>query len=219
MLVGHLAAGLVGKRLEPRVSLGTFMLAALAADLLCFVFMIAGIERFRIVPGAMTNRLIGEIPFSHSLLMDAIWGGFLAAAYWLWRRNSRGAWLLFAAVMSHWVLDLASHRPDMKLAPFTAAGFGLGLWNSIPATLVFEGGAWLLAIVLFIRATRAKSVVTSIAFWVGAAFVTLAWYGNIRAGIDPNPVRAGISGLMFFSLIVAWAYWMNRARIISKHPK
>jgi len=212
MFVGHLAVGLAGKRMEPKISFGTWILAAVLADLIVFPLLIGGVERFQAVPGVTVNRMAGEIPYSHSLLMDAVWAGLFAGVYFLWRRYPRGAWLLFAAVLSHWVLDFVSHRPDMLLAPGTQATFGLGLWNSITATLVVEGGLWLLAIIFYVRATKPKNRAGTYAFWVGAVLFTLAWYGNITTGMEPNPVRAGISGLIFFTLIVAWAYWINRLR-------
>jgi hypothetical protein len=212
MFVGHLAVGLAGKRIEPKISLGTWILAAVLADLIVFPLLIAGIERFHAEPGVTANRMMGEIPYSHSLLMDVTWAGLFAGAYFLGRRYRRGAWLLFAAVLSHWVLDFVSHRPDMLLAPGTHTVFGLGLWNSIPATLVVEGGFWLAAIIFYVRATQPKNRAGTYIFWIGVVLFTLAWYGNITTGMDPNPVRAGISGLIFFTLIVAWAYWINRLR-------
>ena len=30
--------------------------------------------------------------------------------------------------------------------------------------------------------------------------------------MDPNPVKAGVGGLVAFSLLVAWAYWINQIR-------
>jgi hypothetical protein len=212
MFVGHLAIGLTGKRIAPTISLGTWILAAVLADLIVFPLLITGVERFHAVPGVAVNRMAGDIPYSHSLLMDAVWAALFAGAYFLLRRYPRGAWLLFAAVLSHWVLDFVSHRPEMLLAPGTQAAFGLGLWNSIPATLAVEGGFWLLAIIFYVRATRPKSRAGTYVFWIGVVFFTLAWYGNITAGMDPNPMRAGISGLIFFTFIVAWAYWINRLR-------
>ena len=212
MFVGHLAVGLTGKRIEPKISLGTWILAALLADLIVFALLIAGIERFRALPGVTANRMVGDIPYSHSLVMDVVWAGLFAGAYFVRRPYPRGAWLLFAAVLSHWVLDFVSHRPDMLLAPGTKAVFGLGLWNSIPATLIVEGGFWILAIIIYVRATRPKKRTGTYAFWIGVVLLTFAWYGNITSGMDPNPTRAGISGLIFFSLIVAWAYWINRLR-------
>lgn len=213
MFVGHLAVGLLGKRVEPQVSLGTWMLAALLADLLFFPFMLAGLEHVVAVPGVTSNRVVGhDIAYSHSLLLDVVWAVLFAVVYFLRRRYPRGAWLLAAAVVSHWVLDVISHRPDMPLAPGMQQVFGFGLWNSIPATLIVEGGFWLLAIIVYVRATRAGKRAGVYAFWLGVALFTLLWHGNITAGIDPNPVRAGVGGLIVFSLIVAWAYWMNRLR-------
>ena len=202
MLVGHLGVGLIGKRVEPRISLGTWMLAVLLADLVCFPLLIARVEHFR--------DSVGDIPYSHSLLINAIWAAFFAAAYYQLRRYPRGAWLLFGAALSHWVLDVISHKPDMQIAPGVETVLGLGLWNSVPATLVIEGGFWLLAIFIYIRATRPKKMGFYFAFWIGIALLTLTWYGNIRRGMDPDPVRAGVGGLIFFWIIVAWAYWTNR---------
>jgi len=212
MFVGHLGAGLIGKRIEPAISLGTWTLAAIFADLIFFPLSILGIERFRVVAGVAQNRFVGDIPFSHSLLLDALWGALFAGVYFAARRNRRGALLLFAAVLSHWVLDVVSHRPDMQIAPGVAATLGFGLWNSIPATLAVEGSLWVMGIVLYVRATRATGLTGIVAFWVGVALLTLVWWANIHRGMDPDPVRAGIGGLIFFSLMAAWGYWMNRLR-------
>lgn len=75
MLAGHLAVGLVAKRVEPGISLGTFVLAAMLADLLWCVFMIAGMEhaQLRTGMGAANYFVASDIAMSHSLLMDAIW--------------------------------------------------------------------------------------------------------------------------------------------------
>lgn len=213
MLVGHLAIALVAKRIEPKISLGTWILAALLADLVTFPLLVAGVEHFDSVPGAELNRTIGrQIAYSHSLLMDVVWGALFAAGYFLRRRYLRGAWLLFGVVVSHWVLDVISHRPDMPLAPGVAQVYGLGLWSSLPATLIVEGGLWLLALILYARATHPIKRAGIYAFWIGVALITLVWYGNIHAGMDPNPVKAGIGGLIMFSVMVAWAYWINRLR-------
>jgi membrane-bound metal-dependent hydrolase YbcI (DUF457 family) len=95
------------------------MFAALLADLLVFVFVAVGIEHITIRAGiTRVNALnLYDFAWSHSLVMDVVWGALLAAAYFLTRRYERGACVLFAAVVSHWVLDWASHRPDMPLAP------------------------------------------------------------------------------------------------------
>ena len=213
MFVGHIAAGMVAKRIEPRISLGTAVLGAVLADLLVFIFLIAGIEHFSVLADVKRNQFLGyDIVYSHSLLMDGVWGALFAGVWFVRRRNVRGAVVLFAAVISHWVLDVISHRPDMRLAPGTDWMLGLGLWNSLLATVIVEGGFWLLAVVLYVRLTRVRARAGVYVFWIGVVLWTLAWWGNITQGIEPNPVKAGIGGLILFTLIVAWAYWTNRLR-------
>jgi membrane-bound metal-dependent hydrolase YbcI (DUF457 family) len=220
MLIGHFAAGLVAKRIEPNISLGTFVLAAMFADFLWCFFMLAGMEHIEIGSGLGAANYVNadNIAFSHSLITDVIWGALFAAIYYLSRRNRRGALVLFTVVFSHWVLDFIAHKPDMPLAPGVQTFFGLGLWTSIPLTLVAEGGFWLLALALYIRVTQPNSRIGIIIFWSVAGFLTLAWYNNIAGPPPNNPSAMGVSSLIFFSLVVGWSYWMNRVRPVA-HKK
>ena len=214
MLVGHIAVGLAAKRITPRVSVGTTVMAAVLPDLLWCIFLLAGIEHIELKPGRGAANYLGAsaFAFSHSLLMDATWGALLAAGYFLVRHYARGAWVLFAAVLSHWLLDFVAHRPDMALAPGVHRYFGLGLWNSVAATVVVEGGMWLLAIIVYVRATCPKSRTGVYAFWIVVAFLTLAWHNNLAGPPPASPHAMAIGSLVFFLGIVAWAYWMNRLR-------
>jgi len=219
MLVGHFAAGFAAKRIEPSLSLGTLAFAALLADVLAFVLVGAGVERFRIATDVPTNRVIGEhIVWSHGLLMDILWGALLAAVYLLWSRHARAAWVLFAVVVSHWVLDVISHRPDMPLGPGIPRLLGLGLWNSIPATLLVEGGMWLAAIVVYVRATHASRWAGNYGFWPGVVLVTLAWLTNISSAPSSggSGIAAALPSLIFFCCMIGWAYWAGGARAIRK---
>lgn len=207
MLVGHFAVAFVGKRIEPKLSLGTLVLAAMLPDMLWPVFSIAGIEYVAAEPGVAGNNIL-DVAISHSLLMVTIWAALFAGAYFLRRHYTRGAWVLFVAVLSHWFLDAASHKH--ALAPGTNRYYGLELWNSVPATIIVEGGFWLLAIILYVRASRPNKRAGVYAFWPVVAFLTFAWISNFRKG--PPPPKAVIGSLIFFLLLIAWAYWMNRVR-------
>ena len=214
MLAGHFAVGLAAKRIEPAVSTGTVVLAAMLADFLWCIFMLAGWEHVEFRPGrgAANYLAASNIAISHSLLMDAIWASLTAAAYYWARRRTRGAWVVFGAALSHWLLDWISHRPDMPVSPGVNRYFGLGLWTSIPSALFVEGGLWALAVILYARTTKAKSRTGVYAYWIVVAILTLAWYNNLAGPPPGNPQTAPIGSLLFFSLAVAWAYWMNRLR-------
>jgi hypothetical protein len=214
LLVGHIGVGLLGKSLEPKLSLGTLVFATVLADLLWCVLLFAGVESAQLRPGkGAVNYLASvEFPFSHSLLMTLVWGVIFGALYFWKRRYVRGAVVVFGAVLSHWVLDFIAHKPDLLLAPTTQKYFGLGLWNSVGGTILVEGGLWILAIILYTRATTAKKLLGIIVFWPVVALLTLAWFNNIAGPPPPSVTAMGISSLIFFSLIVAWAYWINRLR-------
>lgn len=142
MLVGHFAVAFVGKRIEPKISLGTFVLASMLPDVLWTIFSFGGIEY---VPGKTGIKEFNplDVALSHSLLMVAIWGGFFAGGYFCWRRfkyhdhSPKTFWILFWAVLSHWLLDSISH--EHAFAPGVQSSFGLRLWNSMPATILAEG--------------------------------------------------------------------------------
>jgi len=205
MLVGHFAAGFVAKTIDPEVSLGTLVLAAMLPDVLWPIFTMAKLE-YTVKPGQTSSAF--DAPLSHSLLMVAIWAVIFAGGYYLARRNKRGALLLLIIVLSHWVFDAIAHQ--LTLAPGAQKHYGLHLWQSLPATIIIEGGFWLLAIISYVRVTRAKSWVGICAFWPVVAFLTFIWVTNISSG--PPPPDKVFGSLIFFLLLIAWAYGMNRAR-------
>jgi hypothetical protein len=213
MHVGHFAVGLLAKRVEPKISLGTFVLAGMLADFLWVIFLITGIEHVEFKPGLGAANYVAsmDVPWSHSLLMDVIWGALFAAAYFLRRRYPRGAWVLLAAVLSHWLLDFVSLTSS--IAPGAHKEFGLRLWTSLPATIIVEGGFWLVAVIIYARSTRPKNRLGTYVFSIGIALLTLSWYRNITGPPPPSALAAGASSLIYFSLTVAWAYWVNRLRL------
>src|SRR5512134_1968969 len=117
MFVGHFGVALAAKKVAPGPSLGTLVLAALLVDGIWPVFMVLGWEKVEIVPGitAVSPLAFVSYPYTHSLVAGLLWGAALAVAYFVWRRDRAGALWLAALVLSHWVLDFISHRPDMPL--------------------------------------------------------------------------------------------------------
>lgn len=212
MFVGHYAVALIAKRSEPRINLGTLVLAAMMADFAWCFFMLIGLEHVHFGPGMGAGKYLfaTDIALSHSLFMDGVWAALFALAYYLERRYPRGAWVVFLVVLSHWLLDFVSHRTDMPIAPWIHRYVGLGLWNTIPGTIVVEGGAWCLAIILFVRDVRPKHRVGSFVFWCGVVLLTLLWFNNIAGPPPSSPKTAPFASLIIFTLTVVWAYWVDR---------
>ena len=172
MFLGHFGVALAAKRLAPKTSLGTLLLAAQFADLLWPVFLILGWETAQIDPGntRVTPLNFTSYPISHSLLTQIGFGIGLGLIFYALRRGDSGAgkaaYVLAACVPSHWVLDWIVHRPDLPLTPWTVNYHGLGLWNSLPITLALEFGIYGAGLALYLRQTKAKDAVGRHAFWL-----------------------------------------------------
>ena len=156
MFIGHFGVGFGAKRAAPRVSLGTLFMAAQFIDLLWQTLLLLGIEHVEIAPGITRVTPLNFIsyPVSHSLLMVCVWGALFGFIHWLVRRDRRAAIVLGLCVLSHWLLDLIMHRPDLPLYPGDSPHLGFGLWNSLAASLVVEGLIFAGGIALYLRSTR-----------------------------------------------------------------
>lgn len=104
----------------------------------------------------------------------------------------------------------------MPLAPGIETRLGLGLWTSLPATVAVEGSMWAAALFVYARATHARSRGLAVVFWLVVALLTAIWIANFfapPAPADASAVTGAAPSLIFFALVIAWAYWMNRTRI------
>lgn len=211
MFLGHFGLAFAAKRVAPQTSLGTALLATEFADCLWPVFLTMGIEQVRIAPGItrMTPLDFVSYPWSHSLLMDGLWAIAFAGIYFAVRRFKRGAWVVAAGVISHWVLDWWSHRPDMPLTPWSPHKLGLGLWNSVSATVIAEIGLFLLGLAMYLTRTKARDRTGTVALWSFVILLLVVWAGIVLGPPPPSINAIRISGFSLW-LAVAWAYWIDR---------
>lgn len=129
MFIGHFGAGLAAKKIDHRPSLGTLFIAAQWIDLIWPIFLLLGLEKVQIEPGntAFTPLNFIYYPFTHSLLGVIIWSFLIGGLYYFFKKNLKGSLLLGGLVLSHWVLDLITHRPDLPILPGFTLKVGLGL--------------------------------------------------------------------------------------------
>ena len=153
-----MAVGFAAKRVAPKVSLGVLLAASEFVDLLFPVFLLAGWEQARIVASdnPFTRFDFNSYPYTHSLAAGLFWAFLAAAAYWAARRRRTGAVVVGLVVLSHWVLDVISHQPDMPLSLGTSPKIGLGLWNSLVGTIVVEALMFAAGVWLYATTTRAR---------------------------------------------------------------
>jgi membrane-bound metal-dependent hydrolase YbcI (DUF457 family) len=217
MLLGHYAVALAAKRYAPRTSLGTLVIAAQLLDLLWPIFVLLGWERVDIVPGLMAASPFDFVyyPISHSLVMAVLWGVLLGGGYYVFRRNRRGAIVIALAVLSHWLLDLPMHRPDLPLWPGSATKVGFGLWNSIAETVAIETVLLAIGILTYVGATRPRDRTGTLALVAMIVLLTIFFVSGFFAPPPPSARWVALAGIGLW-LFVPWAYWIDRHREASR---
>lgn len=220
MFLGHFALALAAKRAAPRTSLATTVAAAQLVDLLWPFFLIAGIETLNIRPGvtAFNPLEFTHYPFTHSLLTGVLWAAAFGGGYYAFTKYKRGAVVVALLVVSHWFLDWVTHIPDLPLYPGGGPKVGLGLWNSVTATVAVEGILFLAGVVIYARMTRARD--TSGRFLFGAFVGALGGFYvlSIRGPVPPNWETVAYSAIALW-LFVPWAGWFDRHRDVVTGPE
>jgi membrane-bound metal-dependent hydrolase YbcI (DUF457 family) len=212
MFLGHFGLAFAAKRLAPRTSLGTLGAASQWVDLVWPILLLAGIEEVRVAPGdtAYTALAFESYPWTHSLLMAAAWALALGLLYRGLTGDRRAARVVGALVLSHWVLDWVTHRPDLPLAPWGAGRHGLGLWNWVAGTVLVEGAIFVAGVALYATGTRARGALGRLSLWGLVAFLGLAAVANFFT-TPPGPSAVAWGSLSMW-LLVLWMAWVDRLR-------
>lgn len=113
--------------------------------------------------------------------------------------------MLGLLVVSHWFLDLVVHVPDLPLWPGNSPMVGLGLWNSLPGTLLVEGLLFIGGIWLYLRTKTAATQTTPYALWALVIFLVLVYAANIF-GPPPTDITAVAWAGQLQWILVLWAY-------------
>ena len=216
MFLGHFGIGLGAKAAAPKVSLGTLFLAAQFIDLLWPAFLLLGIERVAIRTDGTQYPPLDFVyyPFSHSLLAVMVWAVLFAAAYYALRRSRAGAAVLGLAIISHWLLDLAVHYPDLPLYPGDSQRLGFAIWSLPIFEMALEFSIFALGVWLYLRTTRAIDATGKWALWSLVAFLVAVHLGNYFGPPPPSINALAWVGQAQW-LLVAWGYWVDKHRALA----
>jgi len=209
MFIGHWAPALAAAAASKRApKIGALFVAAQLVDWAFFGLLLVGVEHMRFSPGiSMMNPMdLYHMPFTHSLLGAAGFAAVFAALVWLASKDRVAALIAGAVVLSHWVLDLLVHVPDLTLAG-SPPKLGFGLWNHPAIEMPLEVGITLAALWWYTKALQpARLPVIALAIAL-LALQAINWFGPV----EPE-VTAGTSLLAFFAygLATILAWWMGK---------
>jgi len=216
MFIGHFGFGFGAKAVAPRVSLGSLFLAAQFIDLLWPTLLLLGVEKVRIVPGAtvVTPLVFEYYPYTHSLIAVLGWAGLVGGIHFILKRQRMAAFVLGVLVISHWLLDLVVHKPDLPLLPGSVTVVGLEVWASLPVTLALEGSLFALGVWLYSRATKNSDAIGRWGFVALVTFLICIYAGNLFGPPPPSSAAIAWVGQAQW-LLVLWGYWIDKHRHVS----
>ena len=216
MFIGHWAPALAVAARRKRPGLGTLFIAAQLVDWAFFLFVLLGVEKMRLNPAISAGSPLDLyfMPYTHSLLGSALFAVVFGGIVGIWLKDRTAGLLTGAVVLSHWLLDLLVHVPDLTITG-SPPKLGFGLWNypliERPLELAITFGAlWLYV--------RARSPAMSRAAVLGALLLGLQlfnWFGPVAPEVTP-----GTSYLAFvaYGLITLSAWWMGKSAQNSANP-
>jgi hypothetical protein len=126
------------------------------------------------------------------------------------RMWSAAAWIGLA-VLSHWILDLLVHRPDLPLYDDTMK-VGLGIWNYPAIALFLEVLLLFGGMIMYLRRTKPINAIGRFGPPVfGILMLAIQCY--IFFGPPPtSPGAAAITALVSYGVFAAVVQWLDRQR-------
>jgi hypothetical protein len=222
MFVGHYSAAFAGKAWELRIPLWVLFVATQLVDFLWSIFVLAGIEKVRIVPGLMEASALDlyYMPFTHSLGGALLWSvaGGVVLNFAVRARSLATAVIIGLAVFSHWIEDLIVHRPDLPLLGDGSPKLGLGLWNYFWPELALELILLAVTIHWWLRMERAAEAISErkiIGAWTLFGLLVIFQCIDKFGPLPASPEMAAVSAFAAYSVLAVAAAWVDRTPRVS----
>jgi len=218
MFAGHLAAGLVLKKMERRLNLGWLFFAALFHDFLLGILVLLGLEQIHIPANfAQTHYLTFTFPYSHGLAASIFWSvlafgvTYAFLPRWTSKERTQAGAAMGLAVFSHFVLDWMVHIPELPLLGDDSLKIGLGLWNNLPLALTLEVTLVVIGFIFYLAAIKPKTNLARYGLGILLLFIaTMTAVGMLFTETPPPAAGAAMSWILQPFLICGLAYWFDK---------
>lgn len=213
MFVGHYAAAIAAKAVEPRGPLWTYVAGCQLLDIVWGLGVATGLEKVRFDPALPGNPFdLAFMPYSHSLSAALVWSVLaLIAARYLLRLPWTVAMVVGGVVLSHWVLDLIVHRPDLEVWPGGPQA-GFGLWNLPLMEMVLEVGLVALAAIAWTSCLKSAGSRAVTAFAFVAILIAIQLLAGLPIKTDPGAVAVGVTAVIASLVITGLSLLFDRPR-------
>jgi hypothetical protein len=89
---------------------------------------------------------------------------------------------------------------------------GLGLWNSVVATIVVESLMLVFGVAMYARTTRARDGIGRWGFWSLVMLLVISYVASIKAPAPTSVTALAIGAIIFGWVFVVFAWWVDRHR-------
>jgi hypothetical protein len=219
MFIGHYGPAFAAKAVVKTVPLWVLFVAAQWVDFLWAAFVLAGVEKVRIVENfiGLSPLDLYYMPFTHGLPSAVLLSLFIGGVVGLAFKADRVAIVLAVAATAflHWLADWIVHAPDLPLI-FNEMKVGLGLWAYPSVSVPLEIGLLFLGVWLYDRAAPSPRRAGTVALWLLAGFMAALQVQNTFFAEHPGDSAAfatlALVGYTTLALLAAGVDFLRRAK-------
>jgi hypothetical protein len=151
------------------------------------------------------------------LLLDILWPFFVLFG-WEQVRIDPGntAFTPFEFVSYPWSHSLAMSMVWASLFAAIYFRLGLGLWNSIPATMAVELVLFAGGLFLYVMATQPRDRIGRYAFIAYTVLLLMAYFLDRLGGPPPSSINGDVivPAIIAEAVLLPWAWWFDRHRAL-----
>jgi hypothetical protein len=217
MFVGHYSVAFAAKSERNKIPLWILFVAVQFLDFIWATLVLLGIEKLRVIKGFTAGSMLDSYfhPYSHSLIMAIAWSAVAALVYkplcnWLgYAYTKSAAFIVGAAVFSHWILDLIAHPRDLAIYD-NKWKVGFGLWNYRDPEFALEIALVAVGVIFYLTRNLmpASRKVAAIVFGVG---LTIIQIGDTYVPREALTDKATVTGVwIFYTLFVVVAFFLEK---------
>jgi riboflavin transporter FmnP len=92
------------------------------------------------------------------------------------------------------------------------AKYGLGLWNSVPATMIVEGIMFAAGLWIYVQTTRARDWIGRWGFAALIALLVVVYAANATASPPPSVNAIIIGATIGVVIMTVWSWWVDDCR-------
>ena len=217
MFVGHYSVAFAAKSDRNKIPLWVLFIAVQFLDYIWATLVLLGIEKLRVIKGFTAGSMLDSYfhPYSHSLIAAIAWSCVAGLAYKIFCSRCRflcrkyAAFMVGAAVFSHWILDLIAHPRDLAIYDNTWK-VGFGLWNYRDPEFALEIALLAAGIVLYLARNAMPAIRKGAVITFGVALVVIQ-IGDTYVPRNPLTDKATAMGVwVFYTLFVVVAFLIEK---------